>query len=131
MSAAVLRDADWRDIPAMARLERATFPEDAWTEASFWSELAQRPRRAYVVAVPEGTLVGVCGAGLVGAGEGGGRQVVCETSHQAIVGCMTQWTLPSEVMNVPVSTVTVRGPEAVSSSSTVSAPSVHETVPWY
>lgn len=72
MSAVVLRDADWRDIPAMAHLERVTFPEDAWSEASFWSELAQRPRRAYVVAVPEadvagpGPLLGQAGIDLAG-----------------------------------------------------------------
>lgn len=47
----VLRDADWRDIPEMARVEAAAFPHEPWTEASFWSELAGRPRRSYVVAV--------------------------------------------------------------------------------
>ena len=71
MSAVVLRDAHWRDIPAMARLERAAFPEDPWPEATFWAELAQRPRRSYVVAVTDGSedpdhLLGQAGLDLAG-----------------------------------------------------------------
>lgn len=68
----VLRDADWRDIVAMVRVERAAFPQDPWTEASFWAELAQRPRRAYVVATAEeqvaggGALLGQAGLDLAG-----------------------------------------------------------------
>jgi [ribosomal protein S18]-alanine N-acetyltransferase len=45
-----LREATWRDLTRMARLEARCFPHDAWSEATFWSELAQRPRRAYWVA---------------------------------------------------------------------------------
>jgi ribosomal-protein-alanine N-acetyltransferase len=44
-----VRDLRWTDIPALARLERELFPQDAWSEATWWSELAARPRRSYVV----------------------------------------------------------------------------------
>lgn len=52
MSAATTIDArpmTWRDIPDLARLERESYPDDAWSEASWWGELAGRPRRDYVV----------------------------------------------------------------------------------
>lgn len=45
-----LREADWRDLARMAALESRIFPVDAWSEAALWAELAQRPRRAYLVA---------------------------------------------------------------------------------
>lgn len=45
-----LREAGWRDIPLLASVERQAFPDDPWDEPTFWAELAQRPRRHYVVA---------------------------------------------------------------------------------
>lgn len=45
-----VREASWRDLARMARLEAGCFPHDAWTEGTFWSELAQRPHRTYWVA---------------------------------------------------------------------------------
>lgn len=48
-----LREATWRDLAAMARLEESCFPHDAWSGATFWAELAQRPRRSYWVAVDD------------------------------------------------------------------------------
>ena len=45
-----VRSADWRDLAAMTGLERRCFPVDAWTEATFWAELARRPDRSYWVA---------------------------------------------------------------------------------
>ncbi|MGG5259448.1 ribosomal protein S18-alanine N-acetyltransferase [Phycicoccus avicenniae] len=46
----VVRDARWTDLSGLAALEVALFPDDAWSERSWWSELAGRPRRDYVVA---------------------------------------------------------------------------------
>ena len=57
----------WRDIPVLAALEPELFGADAWSEASWWSELAQRPRRSYVVAEDDGQVAGY--AGLDRAGE--------------------------------------------------------------
>ncbi|WP_083190739.1 ribosomal protein S18-alanine N-acetyltransferase [Serinicoccus hydrothermalis] len=68
MSPAAPRPATWRDIPLMAGLERAAFPDDPWTEASLWGELAQRPRRSYVVMREPGSeeLLGYAGLDLAG-----------------------------------------------------------------
>ncbi|KGN32852.1 acetyltransferase [Knoellia sinensis KCTC 19936] len=50
------RELAWTDIPELARLEGEAFPDDAWSEASWWSELAGRPRRDYLVVEREGEL---------------------------------------------------------------------------
>lgn len=44
-----LRDVRWQDIPQLAALERELFGDQAWSEATWWSELAGRPRRDYLV----------------------------------------------------------------------------------
>lgn len=67
----MLREADWRDIPEMARVEQSAFPHDPWTEAAFWSELARRPRRSYVVAVEQPTAGAPGGPGSVLLGQAG------------------------------------------------------------
>jgi ribosomal-protein-alanine N-acetyltransferase len=57
----------WTDIEQLARLERELFPHDAWAEATWWSELAGRPRRAYVVEDgADGTITGYAGVDLGG-----------------------------------------------------------------
>ncbi|QGN59189.1 ribosomal protein S18-alanine N-acetyltransferase [Nostocoides sp. HKS02] len=44
-----MRDLRWTDIEALSALELELFPQDAWSAATWWSELAGRPRRSYVV----------------------------------------------------------------------------------
>ena len=72
MSSVQLREADWRDLARMAALEKKIFPDDAWSEASLWAELALRPRRAYLVAEAGAdgqdgeTLLGYAGLDLAG-----------------------------------------------------------------
>ncbi len=56
-----VREMTWRDIPALAALEPELFPDDAWSEQTWWAELANRPRRCYVVAERGGALVGYAG----------------------------------------------------------------------
>jgi len=56
-----LRQMTWRDIPALTVLEPALFPDDAWSERTWWAELAGRPRRSYVVGIQSGTVVGYAG----------------------------------------------------------------------
>ena len=56
-----LREMTWRDIPALAALEPALFADDAWSERTWWAELAGRPRRAYVIGEQSGTVVGYAG----------------------------------------------------------------------
>lgn len=55
------RELVWTDIPDLVRLECEAFPDDAWTEASWWAELAGRPRRDYVVVTREGELAAYAG----------------------------------------------------------------------
>ncbi|GAA2496251.1 ribosomal protein S18-alanine N-acetyltransferase [Terrabacter carboxydivorans] len=63
----VLRDLEWTDLAHLAELEQRLFADDAWNQASWWSELAGRPRRDYVVAVtPEGTISGYAGLDVSG-----------------------------------------------------------------
>ncbi|GAA1811188.1 ribosomal protein S18-alanine N-acetyltransferase [Actinomadura chokoriensis] len=68
MTGVALRSMTEADLPAVHRLERALFPEDAWSEEMLRGELAEQPRtRHYVVAEePDGEIVGY--AGLAAAG---------------------------------------------------------------
>ena len=56
-----LREMTWRDIPVLAALEPELFAHDAWSEQTWWAELAGRPRRSYVVGERGGDLVGYAG----------------------------------------------------------------------
>ena len=56
-----LREMTWRDIPALSALEPALFADDAWSERTWWAELAGRPRRSYVVGERGGAVVGYAG----------------------------------------------------------------------
>jgi ribosomal-protein-alanine N-acetyltransferase len=56
-----LRELDWQDIPTLAALEPELFADDAWSEQTWWAELAGRPRRSYVVADQGGAVVGYAG----------------------------------------------------------------------
>ena len=62
-----MRDLHWSDLPSLVALETELFPDDAWSEPTWWAELAARPRRSYVV-VPDtdGTVVGYGGLDLGG-----------------------------------------------------------------
>ncbi|MEV7285393.1 ribosomal protein S18-alanine N-acetyltransferase [Streptomyces sp. NPDC093252] len=62
----------WWDIDPVLDLEKAVFPEDAWSRGMFWSELAhargpEATRRYLVAEDGDGRVVGY--AGLVCAGE--------------------------------------------------------------
>jgi ribosomal-protein-alanine N-acetyltransferase len=62
-----MRDLRWTDIEALSDLELTLFPQDAWSRASWWSELAARPRRSYVVhESPSGDLLAYGGIDLAG-----------------------------------------------------------------
>ncbi len=66
MSAPVLRDLEWTDLETLAALEVALFPDDAWSEPTWWAELAGRPRRDYVVAIDDGQVLGYGGIDVSG-----------------------------------------------------------------
>lgn len=62
-----LRAVEWTDLDTLAALELELFADDAWSVESWWSELAERPRRDYVVAVDEaGGILGYAGLDLAG-----------------------------------------------------------------
>ncbi|WP_307781329.1 GNAT family N-acetyltransferase [Agilicoccus flavus] len=61
----VLRETSWRDVATLAALETELFGRDAWSEASWWSELAARPRRHYLTLVR-------ASSGRRGVGDDGG-----------------------------------------------------------
>ncbi|HEX5395827.1 MAG TPA: GNAT family N-acetyltransferase, partial [Candidatus Limnocylindria bacterium] len=66
----ILREVRWQDIPRLAELETELFGADAWSQRTWWTELAERPRRSYVVAVPAAEPDRVLGyAGLDHGGE--------------------------------------------------------------
>jgi [ribosomal protein S18]-alanine N-acetyltransferase len=60
-SETALREMTWRDIPALTALEPELFADDAWSEHTWWAELAGRPRRSYVVGEQAGAVVGYAG----------------------------------------------------------------------
>ncbi|HVY11549.1 MAG TPA: ribosomal protein S18-alanine N-acetyltransferase [Mycobacteriales bacterium] len=58
-----MRELRWWDLPAVMELEHELFGDEAWSEGMFWSELAERDTRRYVVEEDESGAV--CGyAGL-------------------------------------------------------------------
>ena len=59
--APTLREAHWADVPALAALETVLFAHDAWSEPTWWAELAGRPRRDYVVLTDDEGLLGCAG----------------------------------------------------------------------
>jgi [ribosomal protein S18]-alanine N-acetyltransferase len=81
-----LRRMEFGDLPAVMRLERALFPEDAWTEEMLRGELNDQPRtRHYVVAQePDGELVGY--AGLAAAGDQADVQTIGVLPHRQGAG---------------------------------------------
>ena len=66
MTAPPLRELEWSDLETLAALEVTLFRDDAWSARTWWAELAQRPRRDYVVAVDDGQIVGYGGIDVSG-----------------------------------------------------------------
>ena len=56
-----LRAMRWWDIAPILRMEAELFAEDAWSDTMFWSELAERDSRTYLVAVDDDEVVGYAG----------------------------------------------------------------------
>ncbi|MGQ0467534.1 MAG: ribosomal protein S18-alanine N-acetyltransferase [Sporichthyaceae bacterium] len=62
----MLRAARWWDVPTLAAIDAELFGTDAWSEATFWSELAGVPdRRWYRVAEVGEQIVGYVGLAVV------------------------------------------------------------------
>jgi [ribosomal protein S18]-alanine N-acetyltransferase len=56
-----MRPMRWWHIDAVMTLEHALFGDEAWTEAMFWSELAHRESRHYLVDETDGVVTGYGG----------------------------------------------------------------------
>ncbi|MHA7127675.1 ribosomal protein S18-alanine N-acetyltransferase [Janibacter indicus] len=63
----VMREVRWQDLERLADLEQELFGAEAWSLASWWGELAVRPRREYLVAEDGDGIAGY--AGLDHAGD--------------------------------------------------------------
>ncbi|MCE7078762.1 ribosomal protein S18-alanine N-acetyltransferase [Streptomyces sp. ST2-7A] len=82
----------WWDIEPVRVLEHELFPEDAWTVAMFWSELAgcggPAPLRRYTVAeAPDGSIAGW--TGLAFAGGSADVQTIAVAPHRQAAGLGT------------------------------------------
>ncbi|NIZ93621.1 ribosomal protein S18-alanine N-acetyltransferase [Kineococcus rubinsiae] len=62
----LLRPLRWWDLGAVQALERELFGPSAWSDETFWGELAQ-PSRRYLVADADGVVVGYGGVMVAGA----------------------------------------------------------------
>jgi [ribosomal protein S18]-alanine N-acetyltransferase len=60
------RPTAWTDIPTLVQLDDRLFADDAWPAATWWSELAARPRRDYLTLVRGERVVGYAGLDLGG-----------------------------------------------------------------
>lgn len=68
-SGVTIEAMQWFDLAGVAALEAAIYPDGAWSEATWWAELAGRPRRHYVVATatePGRVITGYAGINING-----------------------------------------------------------------
>ena len=102
---AIVREMSWRDLPQVIGIEDDSFPEDAWSPAQFWSELAQAGNhKHYAVIVEDEDVLAYAGVQLLTPeaeiltiavhpqvrGKGYGRTLVTYLEDTAAVnGCTT------------------------------------------
>ncbi|WP_328540813.1 ribosomal protein S18-alanine N-acetyltransferase [Streptomyces sp. NBC_00344] len=108
----------WWDIAPVLELEHELFPDDAWSDAMFWSELAHArgpaATRRYVVAEAGRRIVGYAGLAAVGGvgdvqtiaaardqwGSGLGAELLTDLLRQATAFECTEVLLEVRVDNV-------------------------------
>lgn len=109
-----IRQMRWWDIDAVATLEQALFPTDAWSVEQFWSELAQGTR-VYLTAERAGEVVGYAGAFVLAPdsdlqtiavdpatqGGGVGRALLTELMDQVIARGAESMMLEVRADNTP------------------------------
>ena len=74
-----LRSSDLRQVLA---IERSVFPEDAWTEEMFASELTQPATRYYIVAEADGLVAGYAGLSAIPGDQGDVQTIAVRADHQ-------------------------------------------------
>lgn len=78
-----LRRMRWWDITRVMEMEHELFFEDAWTDTMFWSELAERESRCYLVAtVDDDEVVGYAGLCAYPRGEAYVQTIGVTKAHQ-------------------------------------------------
>ncbi|WP_031161039.1 ribosomal protein S18-alanine N-acetyltransferase [Streptosporangium roseum] len=81
----VLRQMTFDDLPAVMKIERETFPRDAWSEGMLRAELDDQPRtRHYVVALVGDEIIGY--AGLFAAGDQADVQTIAVAADRRRAG---------------------------------------------
>ena len=100
-----VREMTWRDIETLTVLEEALFGPAAWSSATWWAELAERPRREYLVAEQDGRLVGYAGL------DHGGR--VADVMTVAVVPERRRSGLGDQLLGELLRRAGERGAEAV------------------
>lgn len=116
MNAPTIRDLRWQDIPTIAALDAQLFADDAWSEATWWAELAERPRRSYAVLTDEaGEILGYGGLDVSGEladimsvavapsaqGRGLGRVMLAELHRRATARAAAYLLLEVRSDNLP------------------------------
>ncbi|MGW0684776.1 ribosomal protein S18-alanine N-acetyltransferase [Streptomyces sp. NPDC002754] len=83
----------WWDIDPVLALEKALFPDDAWSRGMFWSELAHArglgSTRRYVVAYEDEKLVGYGGVAASGTASDSGSAAGADI--QTIAAARDHW----------------------------------------
>jgi ribosomal-protein-alanine N-acetyltransferase len=79
-----LRSMRWWDIERVMRLEHQLFAEDAWTDTLFWSELAERTSRHYVVAADADDVVGYAGLCVYSIDQAYVQTIGVDGGHQGV-----------------------------------------------
>lgn len=77
-----LRPMRWWDIEPVMRMESELFADDAWSDTMFWSELAERDSRTYLVAVDGDAVVGYAGLCAYGDDVSYVQTIGVTSSHQ-------------------------------------------------
>jgi ribosomal-protein-alanine N-acetyltransferase len=77
-----LRPMRWWDIEPVMRLEKTLFAEDAWSDTMFWSELAERDSRHYVVATTGDVVIGYAGLCAYSADQAYVQTIAVDPAHQ-------------------------------------------------
>jgi len=79
---AQLRPMRWWDIEPVMQMELELFADDAWSDTMFWSELAERESRTYLVAVAGDDVVGYAGLCAYSADVSYIQTIGVTTDHQ-------------------------------------------------
>ena len=82
MTTTTMRTMRWWDLHAVMQIERELFGDEAWSEAMFWSELAEHGTRHYLVTEVAGEVVGYAGLCTYPPHEAYVQTIAVQPTHQ-------------------------------------------------